>query len=113
MAVTIASGCAHGISSPRRSPLPDFDARQALIEPELVDLSAWDEATFAHDRRAVPFGASAMSGELRNVGLGLQAMPWPNPLNCQEDQRQALRQGLQHWASHTDPVVLKSKWLGL
>ena len=30
----------------KRSSLPDFDARDALREPELTDLLLWDEATF-------------------------------------------------------------------
>ena len=88
----------------KRSPLPDFDARQALSEPELVDLLAWDEATFLCMTEGSAIRRIGHVRWLRNVALAAgNALAQPSQLS--EVQRQALRQGLQHWASHTDPVV--------
>lgn len=88
----------------KRSPLPDFDARQALSEPELVDLLAWDEATFLRMTEGSAIRRIGHVRWLRNVALAAGNV-LAQPTQLSEDQRQALRQGLQHWASHTDPVV--------
>jgi len=88
----------------KRSPLPDFDARQALSEPELVDLLAWDEATFLRMTEGSAIRRIGHARWLRNVALAAgNALAQPSQLS--EVQRQALRQGLQSWASHANPVV--------
>jgi epoxyqueuosine reductase len=88
----------------KRSPLPDFDARQALSEPELVDLLAWDEATFLRLTEGSAIRRIGHARWLRNVALAAgNALAQPAKLS--EVQRQALRQGLQRWASHPDTVV--------
>ena len=88
----------------KRSPLPDFDARQSLNEPELVDLLAWDEATFLRMTEGSAIRRIGHVRWLRNVALAAgNALASSSQLS--ENQKQALREGLRHWESHADPVV--------
>ena len=60
----------------KKSPLPDFDAREALTEPELADLLAWDEPTFlrltecsAIGRKLKTFSSAKTSFDPRTCAL--------------------------------------------
>ena len=88
----------------KRSPLPDFEARDALIEPELQDLLAWDEATFLRRTEGSAIRRIGHARWLRNVALAAgNALAQPAKLSAV--QRQALIEGLQHWKTHADPMV--------
>ena len=88
----------------KRSSLPDFDARDALREPELTDLLLWDEATFLRMTEGSAIRRIGHARWLRNVALAAgNALAQTTKLSA--TQRQALVQGLQHWQSHTSPMV--------
>jgi epoxyqueuosine reductase len=88
----------------KRSPLPDFEARDALTEPELKDLLAWDEATFLHMTEGSAIRRIGHARWLRNVALAAgNALTQPSKLSAA--QRQVLIEGLQHWQNHADPMV--------
>ena len=88
----------------KRSPLPDFDARQALSEPNLVDLLAWDEPTFLRMTEGSAIRRIGHARWLRNVALAAgNALADPAKLSAL--QRQDLIQALQFWQSHEDSVV--------
>ena len=88
----------------KRSPLPDFEARDALTEPELQDLLAWDEATFLRMTEGSAIRRIGHARWLRNVALAAgNALAQPSKLSA--SQRQVLIEGLQHWQTHADPMV--------
>ena len=82
----------------QRAVVPDFDVRPALHHPTLLQLWAWDEATFLRQTegsaiRRIGFGrwqrnlAVAMGNALRQAGGGAEA----------ERARADMRQALSHW----------------
>jgi epoxyqueuosine reductase len=87
-----------------RSPLPDFEARDALNEPKLVDLLAWDEPTFLRMTEGSAIRRIGHVRWLRNVALAAgNALAGSSNLSVTE--KQVLVQALQRWQSHADPVV--------
>jgi epoxyqueuosine reductase len=88
----------------KRSPLPDFEARDALTEPKLVDLLAWDEPTFLRMTEGSAIRRIGHVRWLRNVALAVgNALAGSSNLSVPE--KQAMIQALQRWQSHADPVV--------
>jgi len=88
----------------QRSPLPDFEARTALVQPELAELLAWDEPMFLRMTEGSAIRRIGHARWLRNVALAAgNALAKPSQLL--PAQRQALVQALQLWQSHADPVV--------
>ena len=88
----------------KRSPLPDFEARDALTEPKLVDLLAWDEPTFLRMTEGSAIRRIGHVRWLRNVALAVgNALAESSNLSVAE--KQAMIQALQRWQSHADPVV--------
>ena len=87
-----------------RSPLPDFEARDALTEPKLVDLLAWDEPTFLRMTEGSAIRRIGHVRWLRNVALAA-GNALAGSSNLPVTEKQALIQGLQRWQSHADPVV--------
>ena len=55
----------------RTSPLADFDARAGLSGQQLVDLFAWDEATFLKTTEGGPIRRIGHERWLRNVAVAL------------------------------------------
>jgi epoxyqueuosine reductase len=87
-----------------RSPLPDFEARDALTKPKLVDLLAWDEPTFLRMTEGSAIRRIGHVRWLRNVALAAgNALAVASNLSAAE--KQVLVQALQRWQSHADPVV--------
>jgi epoxyqueuosine reductase len=53
------------------SPLPDFDARPALLDPRLLDLWAWDEAQFLKYTEGSPIRRIGYERWQRNLAVAL------------------------------------------
>ena len=88
----------------QRSPLPDFDAREHLTEPSLADLLAWDEPTFLRLTEGSAIRRIGHARWVRNVSLAAgNALSVSSALPPAE--RQALKDALQRWQDHPDPVV--------
>ena len=88
----------------KRSPLPDFEARDALMSPSLVDLLNWDEPTFLRMTEGSAIRRIGHARWLRNVALAAgNALSKPDQLSVSE--KQALVQALKRWEGHSDPVV--------
>ncbi len=88
----------------KRSPLPDFQARQALNEPALVDLLTWDEPAFLRFTEGSAIRRIGHARWLRNVALAAgNALGKPSDLSA--DARTALTHALERWQTHPDPVV--------
>jgi epoxyqueuosine reductase len=88
----------------KRSPLPDFEARDGLSSPSLVDLLAWDEATFLRMTEGSAIRRIGHARWVRNVALAAgNALSKSSKLSKAEQQ--ALIQGLNRWTGHVDPVV--------
>jgi epoxyqueuosine reductase len=88
----------------KRSPLPDFEAREALSEPALIDLLGWDEPIFLRMTEGSAIRRIGHARWIRNVALAAgNALAKPALLT--PAQRQALAQALRRWQDHADPVV--------
>jgi epoxyqueuosine reductase len=88
----------------KRSPLPDFEARGPLVEPELADLLAWDEPTFLRMTEGSAIRRIGHSRWLRNVALAAgNALAERSKLSAA--QTQSLIEALGRWQDHADPVV--------
>ena len=88
----------------QRSELPDFDARDAFKSPTLVDLLAWQEADFLKATEGSAIRRIGHARWLRNVALAAgNALAQSDRLNLEEAH--ALKQALQAWTTHPDPVV--------
>ena len=88
----------------QRSPLPDFEAREHLTEPSLADLLAWDEPTFLRQTEGSAIRRIGHTRWLRNVSLAAgNALSETSALPAHE--RQTLKNALQRWQDHPDPVV--------
>ncbi|ABM57468.1 tRNA epoxyqueuosine(34) reductase QueG [Verminephrobacter eiseniae] len=80
------------------SRLPDFDERQGLSGQQLVQLFAWDEATFARLTEGGPIRRIGHERWLRNVAVALG-----NALRATGDE--ALRAALRLRARDASPLV--------
>ncbi len=88
----------------KKSPLPDFNAREPLVAPQLADLLAWDETLFLKMTEGSAIRRIGHARWLRNVALAAgNALKAPAKLSDAEAAR--LRQSLKKWAEHPDPVV--------
>ncbi len=84
------------------SHLPDFDARAPLVGQQLVELFAWDEATFLRQTEGGPIRRIGHERWLRNIAVALG-----NALRAAQDAEQAgqLRAALQSRADHDSALV--------
>jgi epoxyqueuosine reductase len=88
----------------QRSSLPDFDAREAFTEPQLLELLQWDESTFLMKTEGSAIRRIGHARWLRNVALAAgNALALGQSLN--EYEALDLRRALQRWQNHPDPVV--------
>jgi epoxyqueuosine reductase len=88
----------------QRSSLPDFDAREAFTEPQLLELLQWDESTFLMKTEGSAIRRIGHARWLRNVALAAgNALALGQSLN--ESEALALRRALERWQDHPDPVV--------
>ena len=88
----------------QRSSLPDFDAREAFTEPQLLELLQWDESTFLMKTEGSAIRRIGHARWLRNVALAAgNALALGQSLN--EFEALALRRALERWQDHPDPVV--------
>ncbi len=88
----------------QRSSLPDFDAREAFTEPQLLELLQWDESTFFMKTEGSAIRRIGHARWLRNVALAAgNALALGQSLN--ESEALDLRRALERWQDHPDPVV--------
>jgi epoxyqueuosine reductase len=88
----------------QRSSLPDFDAREAFTEPQLLELLQWDESTFLMKTEGSAIRRIGHARWLRNVALAAgNALALGQSLN--ESEALDLRRALERWQDHPDPVV--------
>ncbi|MEY3887651.1 MAG: Epoxyqueuosine reductase [Pseudomonadota bacterium] len=88
----------------KRSPLPDFESRQALTSPSLADLLAWDEPTFLRMTEGSAIRRIGHARWVRNVALAA-GNALSKAASLSEAEQLALIQGLKLWQNHPDPVV--------
>jgi epoxyqueuosine reductase len=94
----------------QRSTLPDFDAREHLVSPQLTDLLSWDEATFLKNTEGSAIRRIGHARWLRNVALAagnaLAIDPQkPAAAALTDEESLQLMHALEPWLSHPDPVV--------
>ncbi|MCW5655311.1 tRNA epoxyqueuosine(34) reductase QueG [Hydrogenophaga sp.] len=82
----------------RRSPLPDFDAREGLRGAALATLFAWSEAEFLRRTEGSPIRRIGHERWLRNIAVALG-----NALRMQPDD--GVRSALQARAQHASALV--------
>lgn len=82
----------------RRSPLPDFDAREGLSGATLVELFAWTEHEFLRRTEGSPIRRIGHERWLRNIAVSLG-----NALRAGPDE--AVRRALQARAEHPSELV--------
>ncbi|MEG2630356.1 MAG: tRNA epoxyqueuosine(34) reductase QueG, partial [Comamonas sp.] len=82
----------------QRSSLPDFDARAGLVGAQLVQLFAWDEATFLRCTEGSPIRRIGHSRWLRNIAVAL-GNAW------RETGDSAAQQALLSRSEHPDALV--------
>ena len=88
----------------QKSSLPDFDAREPLVAPELHELLSWDEPEFLRKTEGSAIRRIGHARWLRNVALAAgNALASSNKLSATELEQ--LTQGLLAWRQHPDPVV--------
>jgi epoxyqueuosine reductase len=88
----------------KRSPLPDFNAREALTSPQLVDLLDWDEPQFLKMTEGSAIRRIGHARWIRNVALAAgNALATIDPISANE--LFSLREALSKWRHHADPVV--------
>jgi epoxyqueuosine reductase len=88
----------------KRSEFADFDVRESLRSPALVDLLAWQEQDFLKATEGSAIRRIGHARWLRNVALAAgNALAQPEKLKPSE--RQALKAALQARLDHHDPVV--------
>lgn len=76
----------------QRAQVPDFDARAVFDAPTLLQLWAWDEATFLRTMEGSPIRRIGFSKWQRNIAVALG-----NALRATGDE--AVRAALQQWLS--------------
>ena len=82
----------------QRSSLPDFDARAGLVGAQLVQLFAWDEATFLRCTEGSPIRRIGHLRWLRNIAVAL-GNAW------RETGDSAAQQALLSRSEHPDALV--------
>ena len=88
----------------KRSSLPDFDAREPLMAPQLKELLQWDEATFLQITQGSAIRRIGHARWIRNVALAAgNALNEAEKISAQDAA--ALVGALEPWLSHPDPVV--------
>ena len=81
--------------------LPDFDARAPLVGQQLIDLFAWDEATFLRLTEGGPIRRIGHEKWLRNIAVALgNALRQAGP-----GEAQAIRAALQTRLDHGSALV--------
>jgi epoxyqueuosine reductase len=88
----------------KRSPLPDFESRQALTSPALADLLAWDEPTFLRMTEGSAIRRIGHARWVRNVALAA-GNALSKAASLSEAEQLTLIQGLKFWQNHPDPMV--------
>ena len=88
---------------PQRATLPDFDARDGLAAPTLVELWGWTEPQFLQRTEGSPIRRIGHARWLRNLALAAGNALASDALTAPE--RESLQQALQALTVHTDPVV--------
>src|SRR5690606_16603565 len=76
-----------------RAAVPDFEARAVFDAPTLLQLWAWDEATFLRTMEGSPIRRIGFSKWQRNIAVALG-----NALRVTGDE--AVRLALQRWLAH-------------
>ena len=94
----------------QRSTLPDFDAREHLVSPQLTDLLSWDEATFLKKTEGSAIRRIGHARWLRNVALAAGNAfaidpQKPAAAALTDEESLQLMHALEPWLSHPDPVV--------
>jgi len=85
----------------RAGSLPDFDQREGLVGRPLVELFAWDEATFLRLTEGGPIRRIGHERWLRNIAVALG-----NALRVADAQQAgALRSALQSRLEHPSQIV--------
>jgi epoxyqueuosine reductase len=88
----------------KKSSLPDFNARDALSAPQLLDLLAWDEPRFLSNTEGSAIRRIGHARWLRNVALAAgNALALGHALA--ETDALALQKALERWRDHPNPVV--------
>ncbi len=86
----------------RRSLLPDFDARSALVDRSLVDVFAWDEPEFLRHTEGNPIRRIGHECWLRNIAVALGNALAQQPSVA---EREALQQALHRRLTHPSELV--------
>ena len=84
----------------QRSPLPDFDVREGMAGATLLELWAWDEATFTHRTRGSAIARIGWRRWRRNLAVALG-----NAAREEPQARPAIVQGLRHAQPMADELV--------
>ena len=90
----------------KKSTLPDFNSRDALTAPQLLDLLAWDEASFLKNTEGSAIRRIGHARWLRNVALAAgNALRGGQGHDITKAEALALQKALIRWQDHPDPVV--------
>ena len=84
----------------QRSPLPDFDVREGMAGATLLELWAWDEATFTHRTRGSAIARIGWRRWRRNLAVALG-----NAAREEPQARPAIVQALRHAQPMADELV--------
>jgi epoxyqueuosine reductase len=88
----------------KKSTLPDFNSREAMSAPQLLNLLEWDEQTFLNNTEGSAIRRIGHARWLRNVALAAgNALALGNAID--ESDALALQRALIRWQDHKDPVV--------
>ena len=88
----------------KKSTLPDFNSRETLSAPQLLNLLEWDEQTFLNNTEGSAIRRIGHARWLRNVALAAgNALALGNAID--ESDALALQRALIRWQDHEDPVV--------
>ena len=88
----------------KKSTLPDFNSREALSAPQLLNLLEWDEQTFHNNTEGSAIRRIGHARWLRNVALAAgNALALGRAID--DSDALALQRALIRWQDHHDPVV--------
>jgi epoxyqueuosine reductase len=88
----------------KKSTLPDFNSREALSAPQLLNLLEWDEQAFLNNTEGSAIRRIGHARWLRNVALAAgNALALGRAI--EESDALALQRALIRWQDHQDPVV--------
>ena len=86
--------------------MPDFNSRDALTAPQLLDLLEWDEASFLKNTEGSAIRRIGHARWLRNVALAAgNALRGEQGHDITKAEALALQKALIRWQDHPDPVV--------